>query len=119
MHGLLRWRRGGPAVLCFQKGREGMRARAVWETSKDAVRLWWDNKGMRLAAAIAFYSMLSLAPLVVVVMTIAGAVFGPDAARGELTAQMKGLAGEEAAQVIENLLKNAWYEMDNGIIATV
>jgi membrane protein len=95
-----------------------MRGRMMWEVLKDSALRWWDNKGMRLAAAVAFYSMLSLAPLVVVVMTIAGAIFGPDAARGELVNQMKGLAGEEAAQVIESLLAHAYYDMGHGIIAT-
>ena len=55
--------------------------------------------GWFLAAAVAFYTMLSLAPLVVVVMAIAGAIFGREAARGELEAQMKGHVIEQAELV--------------------
>jgi membrane protein len=62
--------------------------------------------------------MLSLAPLVVVVLAIASAVFGGPAAREELVAQMSGLAGEQAAQAIESLLASAYQETGQGILAT-
>lgn len=95
-----------------------MRVRAIWDLLKDAALRWWDNQGMRLAAAVAFYSMLSLAPLVVVVMAVASAVFGREAAQGELVTQMRGLAGEEGARVIESLLASAYQEPGRGIFAT-
>jgi membrane protein len=96
-----------------------MTARAVWGLLKDAGFRWWDNQGMRLGAAVAFYSMLSLAPLVVVVMAVAGLIFGREAAQGELVSQMRGLAGDQGAEVIQTLLANAYQEPGAGVLATV
>jgi len=71
-----------------------------------------------LAAAVAFYSILSLAPLLILAIAIAGMIFGEEAARGELVAQMKDLVGEEGANVIQATLANA-KKPEQGIIATV
>jgi membrane protein len=96
-----------------------MTARSVWELLKDTGLRWWDNQGMRLGAAVAFYSMLSLAPLVVVVMAVAGLLFGQKAAQGELVEQMRGLAGDQGAEVIQTLLANAYQQPGTGIFATI
>jgi membrane protein len=96
-----------------------MTARSVWELLKDTGLRWWDNQGMRLGAAVAFYSMLSLAPLVVVVMAVAGLLFGRKAAQGELVEQMRGLAGDQAAEVIQTLLANAYQQPGAGTFATI
>jgi len=96
-----------------------MRVRAIWGLLKDTVAHWWNYNGMRLGASVSFYSMLSLSPLVVVVMAVASAIFGRDAAQGELVEQMRGLAGEQAAEVIQTLLAGAYQQKGTGVIATV
>jgi membrane protein len=87
----------------------------AWE----AARLWISEDGTELGASIAFYSMFALAPLLIVAIAIAGAVFGPAAARGEIVAQIGGLVGDEAAQTIERMVGDAWHSHNSGFAAAV
>lgn len=68
---------------------------------------WQQDKASRLAAALAYYTVFSLSPLLIIVVAIAGFFFGEAAARGEIVAQIQGLVGREAATVIQNALENA------------
>jgi membrane protein len=72
-----------------------------------AVKAWIDDGGPRLGASIAFYSIFALAPLLVIAIAIAGAVFGEEAARGQIVQQIRGLVGETAARGIETLIQSA------------
>jgi membrane protein len=73
-------------------------------TTAAAARQWMTDGGPRLAAALAYYALLSLAPLVVVATGIAGAVIGRDVASRELTAQFEALFGAAGAGVAEQFL---------------
>ena len=66
---------------------------------KEAVNEWSNDKAPRLGAAIAFYTLLSLAPLLIVIVTVAALAFGKEAAEGQLFWQVRGLLGPEAAKV--------------------
>lgn len=65
------------------------------------------DKVARLAASLAYFTIFSLAPLLMVAIAVAGAVFGREAATGEMVEQMRGLIGPEGSKVVEDLLKNA------------
>src|SRR5947209_4240537 len=67
---------------------------------------FWKHKGPRLGAALAFYTALSLSPLLLVVIAIAGAAFGEQAARGEIAHQMRDTVGEQGAEAIQAMLAN-------------
>ena len=60
-----------------------------------------------MGAALAYYTLFSLAPLLLLVIAVAGMVFGADAARGQIVAQLAGLIGKEGATAVEGLLKSA------------
>jgi membrane protein len=60
-----------------------------------------------MAAALAYYTVFSLAPLLIIVIAIAGAIFGEQAAKGELVAQIQGVVGREGAQLIQTAIENA------------
>lgn len=79
---------------------------------------WWEDKAPRLGAALAYYTALSLAPLLVLAIGVAGLVFGEEAAKGQLVAQMEDMVGTDGAQMIETLVAKA-REPSTGIIATV
>ena len=81
-----------------------MRVAEFWPLVKDAGVQFWKDKGPRLGAALAFYTTLSLSPLLLVVIAIAGAVFGEQAARGEMQQQIQGMVGEDGAKFIEGML---------------
>jgi membrane protein len=103
-------------------------ARRAWRLCPRALRLplriliqavtrWSDDRGPQLGAAIAFYTMFAVAPLLVVAIAIAGAVFGPDAARGQIVGEIEGLVGQAAARSIEAMVESAWRH-PNGLLAS-
>jgi len=73
---------------------------------------------MQLSAALAYYSIFSIAPLLVIVVAIAGAVFGPDAVRGQLDMQLRGMMGRVGAEAIQSMVQSA-YQPGKGIWAVV
>jgi len=74
---------------------------------------WIDDGAFRLSAALAYYSIFSLAPLLVIVGSIAGTVFGEEAARGQLEGQIAGLVGKQGAEAIQSMVKSVSNPRDN------
>lgn len=68
---------------------------------------WSDDNASSMGAAIAYYTMLSLAPLLLIVITIAGLIFGEEAARGALFGQLSQLVGDNGAQAIQAILTSS------------
>jgi membrane protein len=81
--------------------------KATWTLLKETVEGWSQHNASRLAAALAFYTVLSIAPLLVLAVAVAGLVFGEDAARGQIATELSGVVGESAGQGIETLLQHA------------
>lgn len=79
----------------------------IFSLLKEAFQEWQKDKASLLAAALAYYTVFSITPLLVIAIAIVGAVFGQEAARGEILAQINDLVGEEGAQAIEMALANA------------
>ena len=79
---------------------------------------WLDDKAPRLAASLAFYTLLSLAPMLVVSVSIAGLVFGEDAARGQIAGQLNGLLGPSGADTVQTILAHA-KTPSSGVIGTI
>ncbi len=75
-----------------------------WPLVKGAATAWVADYAPSMGAALAYYSVFSLAPLLLIVISIAGLVFGQDAVRGEVFSQLQGLLGPEASRTIEDLL---------------
>ncbi|HEY8100713.1 MAG TPA: YihY/virulence factor BrkB family protein [Burkholderiaceae bacterium] len=76
----------------------------IWILIKAAASSWVDDYAQSMGAALAYYTMFSIAPLLLCVISIAGFVFGVDAARGAIFAQLQGLMGPQGAQAVESLL---------------
>ncbi|MED5618955.1 YihY/virulence factor BrkB family protein [Ideonella sp. BN130291] len=89
------------------------------QVATEGLRLWISQDGTELGASIAFYSLFALAPLLVVGIAIAGAVFGADAARGEIVDQIAGLVGRDAARSIESMIASAWRSDRSGFAAVL
>ena len=81
-----------------------MRAREFFSLIGTAASGWVEDNSLRLSAALAYYSIFSLAPLLIIAIAIAGLIFGEQAARGQIADQMKQLAGNRAAEAIQALL---------------
>jgi membrane protein len=78
-----------------------------WDLIKSAAMQWVDHKDSRLGAALAYYSVFSLGPLIVIAIAIAGLLFSQEAVRGEVTGALKGLLGDTGAQAIDAMLTAA------------
>lgn len=92
--------------------------KTIWEILKETFREWSQDKASRLAAALAYYTIFSLAPLLIIVIAVAGAVFGHVAVQGKIVAQIQGFVGENAAHLIETMIKNV-SQRGSGLFATV
>ena len=91
----------------------------MWNVLTTAYNNWSRHRSARLGAALAYYSVFSLGPLLLIVISIAGIVFGQDAVRGSLTAQFRELLGPDGAQAVEAMLKGAASTQTGGITAIV
>jgi membrane protein len=87
-----------------------MKAKTYWQLLKETADAWVDDKAFRMGAALAYYSLFSLAPLLLIAIAIAGLVFGEQAARGEVMGQLRGVAGDQTAAAIEEILAHAGRE---------
>jgi membrane protein len=79
----------------------------LWVLVKESVRAWIDDYAASLGAAIAFYTIFSLAPILIIVIFAAGLVFGEETARAELMSQISLFAGEDVAGAVEGVLEEA------------
>ena len=93
-------------------------ARRVWAMFKQMFQAWLDDYVLSMGAALAYYTMFSLAPLLLIVIAIAGLVFGQEAARGEIELQLRTLMGESGAGAVQDLLKSV-HKPAQGVAATV
>ncbi len=66
-----------------------------------------DDKGFKMAAALSYYSAFSLGPLLIIVIAIAGFIFGEEAAKGQLFFELKNMIGSDGAQMMETIIKGA------------
>ena len=82
-------------------------ARGVWMLLRDSFYAWLDDNVQRLGAALAYYTVFSLAPLLIIVIAIAGLAFGQEAAQGQIMSQIEGLLGEEGAKATQAMIENA------------
>lgn len=89
----------------------------MWSVLTTAYSNWARHRSARLGAALAYYSVFSLGPILLIVISIAGLWFGKDAVRGSLTAQFRGLLGPDGAQAVEAMLKGASSVESGGIAA--
>lgn len=81
--------------------------KSIFSLLKEAFTEWQQDKASILAAALAYYTVFSITPLLVIAISIAGAVFGQEAAQGEIVEQINHLVGQQGAEAIETALANA------------
>jgi membrane protein len=78
-----------------------------WPVVKDAATEWLADKAPRLGAALAYYTIFSIAPLLVIAIAVAGLVFGAEAAQGQVSRQIEHLVGKEGGQAVEAMVQAA------------
>jgi membrane protein len=91
--------------------------REFWQILKEAFVEWDRDNVSRLAAALAYYAIFSLAPILVIAIGIAGFIFGHEAASGQIVRQIQGLIGREGAEVVQTMIEKAG-RPSAGLLAT-
>ena len=90
----------------------------AWSMTKQTINEFMDDNALSRGAAIAYYTLFSLAPILVIAIAIAGLVFGHDAASGALSGQLQGLMGKQGAGVVQSMVQGASGKKA-GILATI
>jgi membrane protein len=90
----------------------------IVQVFKTSISEWFAHRAGSKGAALAFYTLFSLAPILVLVIAIAGFFYGEDAAQGQLMHQLQGLVGQKGAEAIQLILAGA-RNKESGIWATV
>ncbi len=90
----------------------------IWTLLKETVLSFIEDDALSRGASMAFYAVTSLAPILLIVVAIAGLVFGEDAARNALAGQFQGLMGQQSAELLQGAIQNAG-KKSSGIFATV
>jgi membrane protein len=91
---------------------------ASWKMLKETVLAFISDEALSRGAAIAFYTATSIAPVLLIVIAIAGLAFGRDAAQNAITAQLSGLMGQQTAEVLQNAVASASGKTA-GVVATI
>jgi membrane protein len=96
-----------------------MTPRQFFGVMKKALSSWSDDYAPSMGAALSYYTLFSITPLLVIVIAIAGFVFGDDAVRGEVFAQLQGLIGAEGASTVEQMLQSVAKPEEGAIAALI
>lgn len=97
---------------------QGLGPMQIAELVKDAGLAWNTDGAASMGAALAFYTIFSIAPLLIITMAIAGFFFGAEAAHGQIYAQARSLLGNDGASALEGLIKSA-SQPSEGLAATI
>jgi membrane protein len=106
----------GPIASPAADGSSWLPLRLLPRMSRRASSHWIDDNAPRLGAAVAFYTLLSLAPVIVIAIALSAVVYGQAAAEGRLASELGGVAGPEVARTVQEIVKGA-YQPRIGVIA--
>ncbi len=96
-----------------------MNPKEAFSLLKTTLFEWLDDQAPMLGAALAYYTVFSLAPLLIIAIAIAGLVFGAEAAQGQIFDQLRGLLGDASGKAMEEIVQSASAEPKTGVVATV
>src|SRR4029077_20377402 len=83
-----------------------------------AAKEWSNDNAPRLGASLSYYTIFSLAPVLLLVIAVAGLILGPEAAQGRIVDQLSGLLGADAAKAVQTMLEKSGHHK-SGVVASV
>ena len=93
--------------------------RSLWQFLKDVVWQWFEDQPFQLAASLSYYTLFSLAPLLVIAIAVAGFALGREAAQNRVVETIQGLIGQDSAQAVQGMIETASSKPTTGIISTI
>jgi membrane protein len=96
-----------------------MKGKSIWNFLKDIATQWLEDEPFQLAAALSYYTLFSLAPILIIAIAVAGLFFGHEAATNQIVHTLQSLVGQESAKAIQEMIQNASSKPKTGIISTV
>jgi membrane protein len=94
-------------------------AATLWRLLRQTAQSWLDDYAPSMGAALAYYTLFSLAPLLLIVISVAGLIFGEDAAHGEITYQLRSLMGDAGASAVQDLLASVRQPAEGSVATAV
>ncbi len=86
---------------------EGLKLRGAWDLLSETFAEWDRDNAMQLAATLAFYTVFSFAPVLILLVAAASSIFGTDTAKAEVISQLQGVLGRSGARMVQTVLQNA------------
>ena len=96
-----------------------MERKSIWQFLKTTINEWIEAEPFQLAAALSYYTLFSLAPLLLIAIGVAGFVFGREAAQNQIVETLQGMIGQESAQAVQGMIQEANSKPKTGIISTI
>jgi membrane protein len=96
-----------------------MNRKSLWQFIKDVFTKWIDVDPFLLASSLSYYTLFSLAPLLIIAIAVAGFVFGREAAQNQIVETIGGMIGFESAKAVQDMIENASNKPTTGMVSTM
>jgi membrane protein len=96
-----------------------MQRKSIWQFLKTTINEWIEAEPFQLAAALSYYTLFSLAPLLLIAIGVAGFVFGREAAQNQIVETLQGMIGRESAQTVQEMIQASNEKPKTGMFSTV
>ena len=96
-----------------------MNGKSLWKFLKDIATQWFEDEPFQLAAALSYYTLFSLAPILIIAIALAGFFFDREAATNQIVQTFQGFVGQESAKAVQEMIRNASSKPKTGMISTV
>jgi membrane protein len=96
-----------------------MERKSIWQFLKTTINEWVEAEPFQLAAALSYYTLFSLAPLLLIAIGVAGFAFGREAAQNQIVETLQGMIGQESAQTVQEMIQASNEKPKTGMISTV
>jgi len=105
------------------KDRPGTRSsekpQSLWQFAKTVVTQFFEDEPFQLASSLSYYSIFSLAPLLIIAIGVAGLVFGREAAQNQIVEALSGMIGQDSAKAVQDMIQNASEKPKSGVTSTI
>ncbi|HEX2243933.1 MAG TPA: YihY/virulence factor BrkB family protein [Gammaproteobacteria bacterium] len=96
-----------------------MQRKSIWQFLKTTINEWVEAEPFELAAALSYYTLFSLAPLLLIAIGIAGFVFGREAAQNQIVETLQGMIGQDSAKTVQEMLQASNEKPKTGMLSTI